>query len=100
MSDLPGSRRPTNYAAWGLALTLLPMAAGIISQWAVSTEQRRMAETRDIAQDAELAKLRAQVRDIENNRALERQISDLQVSVTGRLAAVETALQGLQTRRR
>ena len=63
-------------------------------------EARTIAVERDVEQNRTIEKLEARIRDIENNRALERQIADLQVSVTGRLTAVETALQGLQGGRR
>lgn len=98
--SLPGARRPLNYAAIGLALVLLPMGAGIIAQWTVMDEARGIAAARDVEQNARIATIEARVRDIENNRSIERQLADMQVSISGRLAAVETELKALQERRR
>ncbi len=89
--SLPGSRR-VNYAAWSFALAFLTLGGGIVAQWAAGAERARQSEARDIEQNAEIAKLRAQVRDIENNRALEVKIGELTVA----LARVETEVRAMR----
>lgn len=94
--SLPGGRRPVNYAAWSFALAFVTLGGGIIAQWSAGAERARQSEARDIEQNARIAATDARVRDIENNRAIERQIADMQVALTQRLAAVETALKAVQ----
>lgn len=93
--SIPGALRDLNWGAIGVFITIATMAAGLIAQWAVMNEERHNAQTRDVAQNGDIAELEQRIRDLENNRALEKQISDLSVAVTGRLATVETKIEAL-----
>jgi hypothetical protein len=88
----PAHHRPINWPAIGILVTLIPMAASIVAQWAVSTEQRRMAEARDIEQNAAIAALEDRLRAMENNRTIEQRLGELQVAIT----RVETEVSGMR----
>jgi hypothetical protein len=93
--SLPGHRR-INYGAISVVISLVAMGAVVTAQWGVMTEQRRMSEARDLEQNAEIAELEQRLRSLENNRAIEQRLAELQASLGERLAKVETSIGDLR----
>lgn len=87
-----------NYAAAGFVLALLTLGASLVVQWTVNNEARAIAVARDLEQNTRIEKAEARVLALETNRSIEQQLAQMNVSITGRLASVETSVAELLRR--